>query len=224
MYKSATQLWEEHITSFDGAVEEKVDSHKILVDGGCGKERFLERYSNGFENCIGIDLNCEDRINNGKNIHYLKGDLESIPLKSESVDVFLNNFVIEHIKHPKKFFMEVSRIMKSNGTLIIWTPNGNSISGLIIRLLPRSSIQNLKKVFYGTPSHPTFYLSNSPLKLDNVLRDCGFKKVNMNMIDSVFYFSESKMVRLLHSIFIKLTDFEGLNQFKDLIFAVYMKS
>lgn len=224
MYKSATQLWEEHITSFDGAVEEQMESHEILVDGGCGKERFLERYSNGFENCIGIDFNCKDQNNYGKNIHYIKGDLESIPLKSESVDVFLNNFVIEHIEHPKRFFMEVNRIMKTNGTLIIWTPNGNSISGLIIRLLPRSSTQNLKKVFFGVPSHPTYYLSNSPLKLDNTLRECGFKKEKMNMIDSVFYFSESKVVRLLHSIFIRLTDFEDLNQFKDLIFAVYTKS
>jgi SAM-dependent methyltransferase len=201
-----------------------VGSHEILVDGGCGKERFLERYSNRFENCIGIDFNIDDTKNNGKNIHYIMGDLESIPLKTDSIDVFLNNFVIEHIEHPKKFFMEVYRIMKVNGILIIWTPNGNSISGLVIRLLPLSSTKNLKKVFFGVPSHPTYYLSNSPLKLDRILRNCGFKKVKMDMIDSVFYFSESRVVRLLHSIFIKLTDFEGLNHFKDLIFAVYTKS
>ena len=94
MYKSATQLWEEHVTSFDWVINKEIDSYGIFVDGGCGNERFIERYSDLFKNCIGIDKDIVPRKNNQKNTHFIKGDLESLPLKSESIDVFIINFVL----------------------------------------------------------------------------------------------------------------------------------
>ena len=223
LYKTPAELWEEHITLIDEAVNRKEDSHKIFVDGGCGKEEFVSRYSGQFENCIGIDIDIQLKKDD-ENIHYIKGDLESIPLRSDSVDVFLTNFVLEHIKHPERFFSEVSRVMKKNGLFIAWTPNADSISGVVIRLLPFSVVNNLKKAIYNAPSHPTYYLANSPLKLDAMLDNSGFRKVQMEMIDSVFYLSEHRLIRWFHYMFIKLTDREDLNRFKDLIFAVYVKS
>ena len=81
MYKTNTQLWEEHISLFDGVIEKKMTSKEIFVDGGCGKERFVERYANRFNNCIGIDTNIKPRNKKNNNVHFIKGDLESIHLK-----------------------------------------------------------------------------------------------------------------------------------------------
>lgn len=171
-----------------------------------------------------MDTDIRQGNKTGGNIHFIEGDLENIPLKNDSVDVLLTNFVLEHIKSPETFFKEVNRVMKTNGIFIIWTPNANSISGIIIRLFPFSLTNKIKKVFLNGGSHPTYYLSNSPTKLDSMLGNIGFEKVKMEMIDGVFYFSEVRIVRWFHSMIIKLTDCEAFSQFKDLIFAVYIKS
>ena len=151
------------------------------------------------------------------------GDLENLPLKTSCVDVFLINFVLEHIRNPIKFFLEVNRVMKANGKLIIWVPNMNSISGIIIRTLPFPLIENLKKTFYGKIPCRTHYGSNSPSKLDSMLGKVGFKKIKMEMKDGVFYLSDFFMIRWFHTMLITITDREGFNRFKDLIFAVYLK-
>ncbi|UCE39432.1 MAG: class I SAM-dependent methyltransferase [Thermoplasmata archaeon] len=224
MYRSASLVWEDHVLSFDEAVKENGHSFDIFMDGGCGREKFLERYSNQFRFCIGIDTDLRECNKSHNNIQYIKGDLEGIPLKDASVDVILTNFVLEHIRRPKRFFMEASRVMKKEGILIIWTPNAKSPAGLMIHLLPISFIKNFKKNFIGHESYPTYYLSNSPLKLDAMLKESGLQKAKLEMKDGVFYFSEFKVVRLLHSVLIKLTDCDGFGQFKDLIFAVYLKA
>jgi ubiquinone/menaquinone biosynthesis C-methylase UbiE len=224
VYKTATQLWEEHISSFDGAIGEHNTCFKLFVDGGCGNERFVERYSGLFENCIGIDRNIQPRNNDKGNTHFIQGDLESLPLKSESVDVFLTNFVLEHIKDPQSFFSEVKRVIKPQGLLIIWTPNLNSASGFLLRVLPSHVKEMLKRYYYSTCFYPAYYQSNSPTKLDSILNNTGFEKVKLELKDGVFYFSNLKLVRWVHSFFIKVTECEGLTNFKDLIFAVYSKS
>ncbi len=66
MYKTAAQPWEEHISSFDRAIEENTTCYELFVDGGCGNERFVERYSGLFKNCIGIDREIALRDNGKK--------------------------------------------------------------------------------------------------------------------------------------------------------------
>jgi SAM-dependent methyltransferase len=223
MYKTAAQLWEEHVSSFDRAISEHSTCFELFVDGGCGNEEFVERYSGLFRNCIGIDRDIPPRKNGKENTHFIKGDLGSLPLKSESIDVFLTNFVLEHIKDPKAFFQEVGRVVKPHGLLIIWTPNSNSASGFLLRVLPDHLKKKLKNNHYKTCFYPTYYQLNSPSALDTILNNTGFERVKMELKDSVIYFSNFRLVRWVHSFFIKATQGDGLNQFKDLIFAVYSK-
>ena len=44
-------------------------------------------------------------------------------IDSESIDIVLSNQVIEHIPKYEKYLLEIERILKSNGLLIISTPN-----------------------------------------------------------------------------------------------------
>jgi hypothetical protein len=118
----------------------------------------------------------------------------------------------------------VARVLKPLGVLVIWTPNMDSLSGLVMRILPHSLSHSLKRVFIGEGSYPHYYLSNNPAMLDTMLSEAGFSRAQMRMIDGVFYFSELKIVRMVHSMIIKLTNCQGLKQFKDLIFAVYVKT
>jgi len=55
-----------------------------------------------------------------KNIKKVICDLEDeLPFKTESIDIVLSFFVIEHIENIEQLFSEISRILKPGGTAII---------------------------------------------------------------------------------------------------------
>lgn len=225
VYESASQLWQKHLALFDEEVKKGNYLNGIFVDGGCGQERFVERYSDSFRHCIGMDVNIEKRHVSKGNVHFIKSNLEHIPLKSACTDVLLTNFVLEHLREPSKVFKEISRVLKTNGIFISWTPNANSPAGVIIRFLPYSMVESLKKgLNSGDSSYPTFYRANTPSTLDALLEDAGFKRIRIEMIDGIFYLSRFQLIRWFHKVFIKLTNHGKLYYFKDIIFTVYMKS
>ncbi len=225
VYESATQLWQKHLALFDEEVKKGKYPNGIFVDGGCGQERFVERYSDSFRLCIGMDVNIEKRDLSKENVHYIKSNLEHIPLKSACADVLLTNFVLEHLREPSKVFKEISRVMKTDGIFISWTPNANSPAGVIIRVLPYSIVKGLKKgLNSGDSSYPTYYRANTPSRLDALLKSAGFKRIRIEAIDGVFYLSRFPLIRWFHIMFIKLTNHGKLYYFKDIIFTVYMKS
>lgn len=63
-------------------------------------------------------------------IDYYVGYGEKLPYDDNYFDIVTCGEVIEHIENKKleAFLNEISRILKTNGTLIITTPNGNNIS------------------------------------------------------------------------------------------------
>ena len=54
-----------------------------------------------------------------KNIQFLHGDIESIPLKAKSVDVALFSHALHHAQLPQKALSEAYRILRPDGRLII---------------------------------------------------------------------------------------------------------
>jgi ubiquinone/menaquinone biosynthesis C-methylase UbiE len=58
-----------------------------------------------------------------KNIEYILGDGESIPITNGTVDVVVSYETIEHIPDYKKFLTEVKRVLKPGGILLLSTPN-----------------------------------------------------------------------------------------------------
>ncbi len=53
------------------------------------------------------------------NIEFVKGDLYSVPLPSGSVDVVCANMVLHHCEEPPAALMEMVRILRSGGKLVI---------------------------------------------------------------------------------------------------------
>lgn len=51
----------------------------------------------------------------------------TIPLDDNSVDVVLLAHVIEHLYHPMTLLREIARVLRSGGTLIVTTDNGNGV-------------------------------------------------------------------------------------------------
>jgi ubiquinone/menaquinone biosynthesis C-methylase UbiE len=77
---------------------------------------------------IGIDID-ENSLAHAKskykndNLSFIRGDCTAIPLSSDSVNLVVSFETLEHILDHMKFFNEICRVLKPDGTLIISTPD-----------------------------------------------------------------------------------------------------
>ncbi|MFO1021511.1 MAG: class I SAM-dependent methyltransferase [Planctomycetales bacterium] len=112
-----------------------------ILDVGCGEGLLVERYrKKGFE-IRGLDLHYESEC-------VRRGDLLQLPEPNDSLDVVLALDVIEHLNFAdqERALVEIQRVLKPGGRLIVTTPNLAHFSSRLVflltgRLLRTSSIE-----------------------------------------------------------------------------------
>ncbi len=107
-----------------------------LLDIGCGNGFKLRRYSNeGFE-IYGVDLNFQE-IEFAKktilNAKFFNSTLEECNFPENYFDIIRIDNVLEHVKDPEEILNEILRIIKNDGKLIMYVPNGRSLLSLIFK-------------------------------------------------------------------------------------------
>tara|TARA_B100001989_G_C24546733_1_gene471333 strand:- start:331 stop:1059 length:729 start_codon:yes stop_codon:yes gene_type:complete len=117
-----------------------------LVDAGCGSGANLMDIILNYPKAkiIGID-NYKPDLENAKKrfldkIDFLYCDCLDMKIESESVDIVLSNQVIEHIVRYEKYLSEIKRILKSNGLLILSTPNFHNPKNTLLKLILKKPI------------------------------------------------------------------------------------
>ena len=138
------------ITKLFGEVARRNKESIKVLDVGCGNgvDLFcINSIYNDFKKSIfvGLDLSEENikSCNNAKdeknlpNINFLVGNIESMSFKEGTFDVVICSEVLEHLPNQTHVIMEIRRILKDRGALIISTPN-KSNSFLKIAKLFRS--------------------------------------------------------------------------------------
>jgi GT2 family glycosyltransferase/ADP-heptose:LPS heptosyltransferase/2-polyprenyl-3-methyl-5-hydroxy-6-metoxy-1,4-benzoquinol methylase len=104
---------------------------KVVLDIACGSGYGSKAIlDSGAKNVIGVDISketilyCKEKFTDN-NIEFLQGSVEKIPLSNDSVDIVVSFETIEHVdaETQVKFLEEVKRVMKSDGILIVSTPN-----------------------------------------------------------------------------------------------------
>jgi len=111
-----------------------------LLDAGCGNGANLEDIILKYPDAkvIGID-NFKADIDEAKNffsdkIDFLHCDCLDMKINVESIDVVLSNQVIEHIVKYEKYISEIKRILKSEGLLILSTPNFHNPKNVLLKM------------------------------------------------------------------------------------------
>ena len=103
-----------------------------LLDCGCGNGENLIGIINSFphfKKYIGIDNylpaieSCRKHFKN--NIEFVHADCLSMPIKDKTIDVIISNQVIEHIRQYNEYLLEIKRVLKPGGLLILSTPNAH---------------------------------------------------------------------------------------------------
>ncbi len=99
-------------------------------------------------------------------------------LPARSFDAVIAAEVIEHLENPRQVAREWFRILKPGGTLILSTPNNESIRSLLALLL-RGHFVAFQDSCY--PAHITALLRKD---LARILSEAGFSRVSFHFTDS----------------------------------------
>lgn len=148
---------------------------KKILDIGCGTGNVLIRLeSNKDFKLYGLDIS-EKMIKiakkNLKDRAELKvGDSEYIPWEDNSFDAIVCNASFHHYPNPEKVLLEMKRVLKNTGTLIIGDPTGP----LVIR-----QMLNL----YCQLSNKGDYRIYSKKEMERLLIKCGFEPFNFKKIN-----------------------------------------
>ncbi|NHI94733.1 MAG: methyltransferase domain-containing protein [Candidatus Lokiarchaeota archaeon] len=110
-------------------VLKKINPKGNLVDIGCGTGNVLVRIAKeipaleltGVDNSSEIlELAKKRAINNNLNIEFKIGDAENLPFSNNSIDYMVSTLSLHHWLQPKKVIDEIYRVLKKDGTFIIF--------------------------------------------------------------------------------------------------------
>jgi ubiquinone/menaquinone biosynthesis C-methylase UbiE len=103
---------------------------KKILDVGCASGWFLKQVKEKYPEswCYGVDL-YEKAVNYGGKKYgdlVLKhADAHKLPFKKECFDLIICTEVLEHVVDPDKVLLEIKRVLKKNGTVVIEMDTGN---------------------------------------------------------------------------------------------------
>jgi len=146
------------------------------LGSGAGNDCFVARAEVGESGkVIGIDFS-EDMVKTArrnnqkhgfKNVHFLSGDIEEMPLKADQFEVVLSNCVLNLVPDKHKAFSEIHRVLKSGGHFCV--------SDVVVKGTLPEKIRKDAEMYAGCVS--------GALELEkylNVIRKTGFREVQIH--------------------------------------------
>ncbi|MFX1537939.1 MAG: class I SAM-dependent methyltransferase [Promethearchaeota archaeon] len=164
-----------------------------LLDVGCGNGSFLETAKKFSRNVCGVDTSAYCcRTCKEKSLTVYCGELEEVNFPNSSFDVVTMFHVIEHVLDPRSLLVEVRRILKVGGGVVVRTPNVDS------------KISKATGPYWGW-MNPPFHLNYfSPSSLSKILENTGF---SVDLITTRFSpeYNKNFFTELLFSMYRRLT-------------------
>ena len=140
------------------------DNGVVIIDFGCGKGQALEKMAEINPNATYIGLDVTDvALDTAKSklphVEFRKiEDGGKIPIQDDFADFVLASEVIEHVYDVENTLLEISRILKPNGALLLTTPYHGLIKNILI------AIFSFEKHFDPAGGHIRFFTKNSLFK------------------------------------------------------------
>jgi ArsR family transcriptional regulator len=97
----------------------------VVADLGCGTGNAAELLAPCVKRVVAIDQSepmlaaAQKRLHVFKNIEFVRGDLEKLPIQAGSMDAAVCMLVLHHIESPELVCAEISRILKPGGVALI---------------------------------------------------------------------------------------------------------
>lgn len=116
----------EHLHRYAIAIEHT--TNKIVLDIACGEGYGSNLLAEKANYVYGVDISEETVIEAKEkyikpNLEFKSGSTSSIPLEDNSIDVVVSFETIEHHKEHEQMMLEIKRVLKPTGMLIISSPD-----------------------------------------------------------------------------------------------------
>ena len=108
-----------------------------ILDLGCGGGLLSNTLSLAGYQVTGVDLSLRSlaqakQKDTTQSVHYLQGDVRSLPLEKESFDVVCAMDLLEHVEDPAQVILEASRVLKPGGLFFFHTFNRTLLSYFLV--------------------------------------------------------------------------------------------
>ena len=158
----------------------------IVLDAGCGSGALHQHDLHGSGRfVVGVDVD-EAVARNTRVTCAVRATLDALPLRSESVDVVLSHYVLEHLANPRQVFGEVARVLRPGGRFVFLTPNAFHYVTLISRLTP-TWLHRFVKSGHGLTADdvfPTYYRANTRRTIERLASDAGLQVASVDLVES----------------------------------------
>ncbi len=174
----------------------------VDLGSGAGNDCFVARALTGSAGkVIGIDMteqmiekaNINASKHGYKNVEFRLGDIEELPVESDSTNVVISNCVLNLVPDKKKAFAEIFRILKPGGHL--------SVSDVVLRGDLPAEIQNAAEMYAGCVSGAIEM--NQYIKL---MSDAGLLNIVVQ---------KEKVITIPDETLLNYLDSAGLKNFKE---------
>ena len=134
-----------------------------ILDIGCGNGNLFtllpdEKYElTGVDFCENMILEAKNRC--GKKASFFVADAEELPFDDNTFDIIVCNASFHHYIHPNTVLMEIQRVLKDGGKLLIGDPYVPTPVRPLINLLTRFSPEG-DHHFYGKREMEKLFLNN----------------------------------------------------------------
>jgi dolichol-phosphate mannosyltransferase len=100
-----------------------------VLDAGCGSSLIVQ----SLNNAVGLDFNfAKLRFLRRHGMPLVKASSFALPFKDNSFDCLISQEVIEHLPYDEVLFVEMRRVLRPGGTLILGTPDYSTLGWRII--------------------------------------------------------------------------------------------
>lgn len=111
---------------------------KIVLDAACGEGYGSSLLAENAACVTGLDIDADvvDRAKKkygNEKLSYITGSIEKLPFEDHTIDVVISFETIEHVSEAvqKKFLLEIVRVLKTDGVLVMSTPNKRVYTDLV---------------------------------------------------------------------------------------------
>ncbi len=152
-------------------ISDFIKDHRKILDIGCGSSKIIQ----SLPAAVALDINLRKlRYLKSSNPLLIRGDLNYLPFKDNIFSTIICSEVIEHIPKTEKIFLELVRVLKEDGELIIGTPDYSTLTWRFIewwyyKIFPLGYVEQ----------HISHY---TRVELDDLFKKFGFKIIDYKYI------------------------------------------
>jgi SAM-dependent methyltransferase len=158
-YRAMRPGWRTSGEQLEALVRAHLTTRSHVLDLGCGRGGVVELFWRDVKLAVGLDPDVPSLAEHrSPGMPVIRGRGEHLPFASESFDLIVCLWVMEHLERPEEVFDEVRRVLRPGGHFVFLTPNLHNPL-LLLNRLAKSLPQVQRRIvprLYGRVESDTF--------------------------------------------------------------------